>query len=255
MGISSNISSIYTNLLLATIEVLNLPDNLEALDSFQIEDRSDIKESVYLKLKQMIMKREFTPNARIDALEIAQKLGISRTPVRDVLNMLHAEGFINIVPRQGVYVKGIYKKDLIELFQFRQMVELYSLEVGFDNLRKEANRLNEIINSVESLLKNPENYDGNKVMNADISLHKIIVDSTENSRIIDSYVKLNAHVQMARAYYLQDLTRIQLSHKEHLLFIHELISGNKEKSLKYLKEHLDQTLNNLLRIIEIYKVF
>src|SRR5687768_8992609 len=90
-------------------------------DQVPKEGPSDIKEMVYLKLKQMIMKREFTPNERIDPIEISRNLGISRTPVRDALNMLDAEGFITTVPRQGIYVKGIYRKDLIELFEFRKM--------------------------------------------------------------------------------------------------------------------------------------
>lgn len=227
---------------------------LESLHLNQMEDRSDIKEIVYLKLKQMIMKREFTPNERIDAHEIATRLGISRTPVRDALNMLDSEGFITIVPRQGIYVKGIYKKDLIEIFQHRKMIELFSLEVGFNHLTNNVDKLIDILDSVELLLDS-KNYDGNKVMNADISLHKLIVDSTENNRIIESYNSLNAHVQMARAYYLQDLERIKLAHSEHVKIINELIEGNKEKSQFYLEEHLDQTLENLLKIIGIYKVF
>lgn len=215
---------------------------------------SDSKERVYLKLKMMIMKREFTPNERIDADEISRQFGVSRTPVRDALNMLDAEGFITTVPRQGIYVKGIYRKDLIELFEFRKMVELFALDAGFENLGNRADQLLQIMNDVELLLDS-DNYDGTKVMQADIALHKFIVDSTGNSRIIDSYTKLNGHVQMARAYYLQDLHRIQLAHREHAKFIDALVAGNKESAKAHLQEHLDQTLNNLLKIIDIYKVF
>lgn len=224
------------------------------MDANLKEVHSDIKEMVYHKLKQMIMKREFTPNERIDAVEISQTLGVSRTPVRDALNMLDSEGFIKTVPRQGIYVRGIYRKDLIELFEYRKMVELFALEKGFETLHKNAHELTNIMNSVETLL-NSENYDGSKVMSADISLHKFIVDSVENSRITDSYAKLNGHVQMARAYYLQDLQRIQLAHSEHKQFIDELVAGNKAGSKHYLEEHLNQTLNNLLKIIDVYKVF
>jgi DNA-binding GntR family transcriptional regulator len=219
-----------------------------------MEDRSDMKEIVYLKLKQMIMKREFTPNERIDALEIANKLGISRTPVRDALNMLESEGFIRVVPRQGIYVNGIYKKDLIELFEFRKMVELFSLETGFNNVRNNVQSMKDILTSVENSL-NSENYDGHKLMNADINLHKFIVDATENRRIIDSYTNLNGHVQMARAYYLQDFERLRHAHDEHNKIIAGIMEGNKEETVKVLEEHLEHTLSNLLKMIDIYKVF
>lgn len=226
----------------------------ENQESFELKDRSDIKEAVYLHLKRMIMKREFTPNERIDAVELAQKFGISRTPVRDALNMLDAEGFVNTVPRQGIYIKGIYRKDLIELFQFRKMVELFALEQGFDRLRENVDTLWNIINPINTLL-NTEEYDGSKVMDSDIALHKAIVDSTQNDRIIEAYTKSNGHVQMARAYYLQDLQRIQLAHEEHSKLLGEVEKGDKEASKLVLQEHLDQTLNNLLKMIDIYKVF
>ncbi len=231
-----------------------MSDALNSLSSNQMEDRSDMKEIVYSKLKQMIMKREFTPNERIDALEIANKLGISRTPVRDALNMLESEGFIRVVPRQGIYVNGIYKKDLIELFEYRKMVELFAIEIGFDRVRNDIQKLKDILGTVENSLHS-ENVDGQMFMYADINLHKIFVEATHNNRIIDSYTNLNGHVQMARAYYLQDFERLRLAHAEHNKIIAGIIEGNKEVTLKYLEEHLEHTLSNLLKMIDIYKVF
>ncbi|MBP1993704.1 GntR family transcriptional regulator [Paenibacillus eucommiae] len=231
-----------------------MKNNLESLDKEQFMGSTDIKERVYLQLKQMIMRREFTPNERIDAVEIAEKLGISRTPVRDALNMLDGEGFITTVPRQGIYVKGVYKQDLIELFQYREMVELFALEAGFDHLRERVEEAAGIVDDFEKLITS-EQYEGTQVMESDIQLHKLIVESTQNRRIIESYEKVNGHVQMARAYYLQDLQRIHNAHMEHKELLQALKEGDKEKAKRRLKEHLDQTLSNLLAIIDIYKVF
>lgn len=229
-------------------------NNLESLQKEHFVERSDLKEAVYLKLKQMIMKRDFTPNERIDPVEIAERLGISRTPVRDALNMLDAEGFIITVPRQGIYVKGIYRIDLIELFQYREMVELYALEMGFANLQLQVDEIMQVHDQFEKLLS-ADHYEGNQIMEKDIKLHKLIVQSTKNKKIIDSYEHLNAHVQMARAYYLQDLQRMNNAHMEHKKFLDALQAGNKEQTKNQLKAHLDHTLENLLRMIEIYKVF
>lgn len=226
----------------------------EMPDKQWLAGRQDMKEAVYEKLKEMIMKRDFTPNERIDAAEIAEKFGISRTPVRDALNMLDAEGFIKTVPRQGIYVKGIYRQDLIELFQYREMVELFALDTGFESLRGGAKDLSAVVHRFETFLETAS-YDGSQVMDADIQLHKAIVASTRNKVIIDSYDKANGHVQMARAYYLQDLQRIKQAHLEHQSVLHALEEGDKEGAKLQLKRHLEQTLANLLAIIDIYKVF
>ncbi|MCD9023778.1 GntR family transcriptional regulator [Cohnella silvisoli] len=232
-----------------------MPDkNHDTMDKNWLAGRLDMKEAIYEKLKDMIMRRDFTPNERIDAAEIAEKFGISRTPVRDALNMLDAEGFIKTVPRQGIYVKGIYRQDLIELFQYREMVELFALDTGFDALIKDLKDISADIHRFETFLIS-ENYDGYQVMDSDIKLHKTIVASTRNKVIMDYYDKVNGHVQMARAYYLQDLQRIKQAHLEHKSFLQALEEGDKEGAKLHLKQHLEQTLANLLTIIDIYKVF
>lgn len=227
---------------------------LDALDKQALTGRQDLKEAIYDRLKEMFMRRDFTPNERIDAVAIAEKLGVSRTPVRDALNMLDAEGFIKTVPRQGIYVKGIYRQDLIELFQFREMVELYALESGFQTLREQREEIVTIIQQFETAITSTS-YDGVRAMDADIELHKKIVASTGNTIVIDSYDKVNGHVQMVRAYYLQDMQRIKQAHQEHQSFLQALQGGDKEGAKLELKRHLEQTLANLLSIIDIYKVF
>ncbi|GGD60072.1 GntR family transcriptional regulator [Paenibacillus nasutitermitis] len=231
-----------------------MQQNLNALDKNHLSAHQDIKEAVYILLKNMIMKREFTPNERIDSAEIAGRLGISRTPVRDALNMLDAEGFIRTVPRQGIYVKGIYRKDLIELFQYREMVELFAIDAGFDHLQSQSDQILSINRQFEIQL-DPHHYDGNQVMECDIELHRMIVASARNETIEEAYDKLNGHVQMARAYYLQDMLRIQQAHQEHQAFILALKAGDKDAAKAAMKYHLDQTLASLLGIIDIYKVF
>lgn len=231
-----------------------MDNNLEALDKQELAGRQDLKEAIYERLKQMIMRRDFTPNERIDAVAIAEKLGVSRTPVRDALNMLDAEGFIKTVPRQGIYVKGIYRQDLIELFQFREMVELYALESGFQTLLEQREDLIAISHQFEAAIDSTS-YDGVRAMEADIELHKRIVASTGNRIVMDSYDKVNGHVQMVRAYYLQDMQRIKQAHQEHQDFLSALEEGDQEGAKLQLKKHLEETLANLLSIIDIYKVF
>lgn len=233
---------------------MTVRETVHTLNEQSLKSSSDMKEAVYQLLRTMIMKREFTPNERIDAAEIAEKLGISRTPVRDALNMLDAEGFITTVPRKGIYVKGIYKLDLVELFQYREMIELYAIENGFEALTGAADPLVRLLRESEELLRS-EPYDGSQMMDLDMKLHKLIVHSANNSKITESYERLNCHVQMARAYYLQDIGRIKSAHEEHKRVIDAIAVGNKEEARRELKVHLDHTLQGLVRMLDLHKVF
>lgn len=229
----------------------------DAVDKLEPIDQSgsgDMKEQIYLLLKQKIMKREFTPNERLDAYEISRKLGISRTPVRDALNMLDAEGFVKTFSRKGTFVTGLYREDLIELFQYRQMVELFALDLGFSKLRESTDLLQAIIRKWEELT-DQENYDGLHLMDVDVQFHKLIVQAAQNSRIGKSYDAMNCHVQTARGYYLQDMERIRNSDAEHKAVLAMIVQGDKQEAKRLLQLHLNNTLDSLLKLIDVFKVF
>lgn len=219
-----------------------------------IGDRSDeLKEQVYRMLKRMIMKRELTPNERIDANQVATTLNVSRTPVRDALRTLDHEGFIYTIARKGTFVKGIRRDDLIHLFQFREMVELYALELGKDTLFDSVDAMKDTVSGWDGWLA-AEDYNGVQLMDSDARFHKHIVQVTGNARIIEAYDRNNCHVQMARAYYVQDAARILDAHHEHLHLITTLVERDLDGAKTALKLHLDNTLSNLLKIIEVSKV-
>ncbi len=218
-----------------------------------LDKSEDLKEQVYQLLRRMIVKREFTPNERVDANAIAAMLKVSRTPVRDALNMLDREGFIYTIARKGTFVKGIRPEDLVELFQVREMMELYSLELGHEKLFGSIQMMTAIVQNWDRELAQEE-FDGIALMNSDESFHQYIVRQTGNSKIIDAYEQLNCHVQMARAYFAQDIGRLKDAHQEHLSVLKALSDRDEIQAKAALKIHLDNTLRNLLKICEVSKV-
>jgi DNA-binding GntR family transcriptional regulator len=232
-----------------------MTDNLELLlQPSELEHSGDMKEDVYNLLKRMIMKREFTPNERLDAYEIAKQLNTSRTPVRDALNKLDAEGFIKTYPRKGTFVTGIYKQDLIHLFQYREMNELYALDLGFEQLCNQTAKFASEIDKWDGMLKAQE-CEGTLFMESDIIFHKHIVHSTKNPILINLYENVNCHVHIARGYYLQDIRRMMDASQEHKVILNCLLEKNKVGAKSALKKHLDNTLDGLLKMIAIYKIF
>ncbi|MBP1990172.1 GntR family transcriptional regulator [Paenibacillus eucommiae] len=227
---------------------------VDTISSNELGNVGDTKEKIYHVLKRMIMKREFTPNERLDAYEIANKLGVSRTPVRDALNMLDGEGFIKTMPRKGTFVAGIYRDDLVQIFQYREMIELFCLDSGFSNLVQAVPAFEQIIDNWDREIQKKE-YEGSIIMESDVQIHKLIVQSAGNPRIVKSYESLNCHVQTARGYYLQDRERIDASQAEHKAILHAIVHNDKDLASRMLKEHLNQTLNSLIRMIDVFKVF
>ena len=170
------------------------------------------------------------------------------------MNKLDAEGFIKTFPRKGTFVTGIYKQDLIHLFQYREMNELYALELGFEKLCDHTAKFALEIEKWDEML-NASEYEGTLIMESDVIFHKHIVESTENPILINLYENVNCHVHIARGYYLQDATRMQEASQEHKEILNCLITHNKAGAKAALKQHLDNTLDGLLKMIAIYKIF
>lgn len=206
---------------------------------------------VYKILKQKIINRRLTSNEQIDTSKISNELGVSTTPVRDAINMLVSEGFAETIPRKGTFVKGIYESDLIEIFEFRSMIETYSLKLGMHNIDNSI--MQNMINEWDCILE--QGYDELSIIKVDSNLHNYIVESSNNSRIIKAYSQLNCHVQTATGYFRQDANRMIQANNEHREIMYNIIQNDLEGAQSALNNHLNITLNHLLDIIKLVKVF
>ena len=104
--------------------------------SIYMESRN-FKLKAYKYIKEKIISGEFYPNQKLEEIVIAQKLKISRTPVREAVNALKEEDWLNIIPRKGIFVKEITLKDINDIFRVREVIEPIILKLAFRNLEKE----------------------------------------------------------------------------------------------------------------------
>lgn len=220
-------------------------------------NNTNIKEKVYSLLKEMIINREFTPNEPLDAYEIAKSLGISRTPVRDALSMLDSDGFVKTIPRKGTFVAGLYEKDIREIYDARKMVELFTIEKGFTYLKENISELNKIIEKINNIYDSNENEVDNIIQNINLEFHAVIVRSSNNIKIINYYENLIALLGATRTIYnyLPDQERKRYAYRDHIELINFIDKGNLNSAKELLANHIEYTLNHLLKTIKIIKVF
>ena len=88
------------------------------------------KDQVYLELRKRIMAGELLPGTQMSPAELAERYSVSRTPVRDALNMLAQEGLVEIIPRRGYFVSRITVRDVEEIFEMRLILETASAELA-----------------------------------------------------------------------------------------------------------------------------
>jgi DNA-binding GntR family transcriptional regulator len=114
-----------------------------------------IREHAYLYLKKMILDGEFKAGDRLIERELAAKLKISRTPIREALFRLESQGFVKTVPRKGVVLSNISVNEVIEVFTILASLEVLAVKLASQRMDQETK--NELDQKIKELMEIQEN--------------------------------------------------------------------------------------------------
>ena len=205
----------------------------KTVNKYKIKNKKTLNQQVYESLKQMFLDDIFEEGQKLNENDIADALGVSATPVRETFRRLATEGFLEVIPYKGVYVRGFSEKELMEVYECRQALEKLALELAMPNISKEE--INELIEELE------ENIRINDISsNVDMSnkLHNFILEKSENKRLKKLITNLNDVLIRDRNISAGDKIRRMEILEEHLNILNALKEKDLELSKKYLEEHI-----------------
>lgn len=196
-----------------------------------------LKEKAYDELKEMIISGKLKSNERIDEDFLSKSLNVSRTPVREAINKLEQEGWINIVPRKGMFVNNISIKEINDVFQVRNNLEPIILEMAFERIEKEVlkNLKLEFLNFLNKKELSAE--DNIRLDYLDNQLHLLILKNCNNNFIIKMMENVYEHNMRIRNLSIQPKKRRFTATSEHIKIIDAILENNFQKAIKELKNH------------------
>ena len=183
-------------------------------------------DEVYDVLRQAIVSYALKPGERLNIDELAQKLGVSLTPVRNAIQKLSAEGFIEIRSRSGTFVASLSARDVDETFRIRCALECLAAQDGIAALHgKHMNRMKELLKTMRKPVRNAEAQTAHE--SANWEFHQIIVRSSGNRRLVEMYEALNAHIKIARIHSSESswATRVSKEQTEHEAILAAIEAG------------------------------
>ena len=159
----------------------------------------NLAQHVYTALLQAITERKIKPGERLRLHDLAAQLKVSRTPIRDALSRLVAEGVVRPSGRRGLCVTRLTAEELNDLYDLRLMCELYAVEKGFENVTPKLlgeleKRMAEIVNASGS--PNPSDRLAQSL--ADREFHALLLHLARNPRLTELYDRLNIHIHAVR---------------------------------------------------------
>jgi len=201
---------------------------------------------VYDYLLEAIVSNKIPPGAPIVEAEISAELNMSRTPIREALKELEAEGLVHRYPSRGTVVTQITPYDVEEIFSLRIMLETFALHLAWDKITEsELAKVEKLFTELDS------NSSKDDYHHADKSLHSLIIDKAGNRRLKQFLTLLNSQIERFRRIAAIEPTRLDHSKKEHLEIIHLLKSRDLKACEESLRKHLLNVKNSTLEVAKL----
>ena len=203
-----------------------------------------IQSQVYEIIKENIGSGVYQPNQRLQEIEVANELNVSRSPVREAFRELTAEGLLVAYPNKGVYVKEFSQKDFTEIFELRSLLENYSIrKMTMESFGRFQNELDIVCKKMQYAVGI---HDIQIYMEADAEFHQMLVDNCGNALLADTYRRTRTLVNHSIINALRAPERFLGSDMEHAEIIALLKKGEFEKAAEVNEIHLQKTCSALI---------
>lgn len=215
-----------------------------------LNDIPGLSDRAYGAIKDAILMLTIKPGQLVNIGDLADQLGVSRTPVRDALLRLEKEGLVTINPRKGAYATPISVQDVEEIFELRILLESYATRVSAQRLTAQD------IAQLEQFIQQSEDTHrlGEDIQAADTSrqLHDLLIRKACNRRLMVYLNDLDMHYTRIRRFAVSLPGRFETSHLQHQQIVFALRCGDGQKAGQAMSEHLASVRIEVLNHMDLW---
>ena len=214
------------------------------------EEYMPLREVVFLTLRSQILRGELKPGERLMEISLANRLGVSRTPIREAIRKLEHEGLVVMIPRRGAHVAEITQQELKDVLEIRKSLEILAVtkicrcitdrEIG------ELEKAEEIF--ARQVMK--KDSDPAALGEADEQFHEMIYNATHNRRMIQILNNLREQMYRFRMEYLKDKEVRMKIVEEHEAILNAIRRRDEQEAVRLEQEHIDNQYRSIMKSLE-----
>ncbi|MCI6121654.1 GntR family transcriptional regulator [Lachnospiraceae bacterium HCP28S3_F9] len=206
-----------------------------------------LRDVVFNTLRQAILRGELKPGERLMEIQLANKLGVSRTPIREAIRKLELEGLVLMIPRKGAEVADITEKSLRDVLEVRKALEELAVQLTCDKITKE--QIRELEQAAEQFKKTLKSNDITEIAEADVRFHDIIYLATDNQKLILLLNNLREQMYRYRIEYLKRADKYSQLLAEHEEIIRHIEKKQKKEAAEIVCKHIDNQVAAVMDLI------
>ncbi|HEY3423344.1 MAG TPA: GntR family transcriptional regulator [Negativicutes bacterium] len=210
------------------------------LDSYQ-----PLREVVCETLRAAIVEGVLKPGERLMEIQLAEELGVSRTPVREAIRKLELEGFVVMVPRRGTYVADLSIRDVNEVYEVRTALDILAAGLAAERITEEE------LEQMERILVQIGKYieEGNMeaIVDADGQFHDILYQASRNDRLVGIINNLREQLTRFRSISMAYPGRLKNTLEEHSRLVEAIAMRDADLAKRLAAEHMENAEQTLLQ--------
>lgn len=215
--------------------------------TIKLDNYKPLRDLVFSAMREAILSGRLKPGERLMEVQLAEEMGVSRTPVREAIRKLELEGLVVMVPRKGAYVAGLTLKDVAEVFEIRSSLEGLAAALAAERITdEEVIILDKILDDISTA---GEKGDIKTVIKKDMEFHQVLFSASRNDRLAQMINNLKEQIDRFRTQSFSNPIRTKSVLSEHEHILNAIKQGDVENSERLAKEHIYEVEYNVMNIL------
>ncbi len=206
-----------------------------------------LRDVVFNTLREAILKGELKPGERLMELQLAAKLGVSRTPIREAIRMLEQEGLAVTIPRKGAEVARMTEKDMEDVLEIREALDELAAKIACTRMTED--QLKQLETIKETFVESTRSHDVKRIAEADVSFHDVIYEATGNPKLVSMLNNLREQIYRYRVEYLKEEKNYPTLIGEHDAIVEALYARNQDEVVRAMHTHIENQASAVKEII------
>ena len=178
-----------------------------------IEHHQTLREKILETIRESILKGQLKPGEKVAEPELAERFGISRTPIREAFRQLESEGYLTVIPRKGAVVTALSERAVEEFYAIKSILEGYAAQMAAENMsEKDIEKLEQINQKLQELADEGDVKNFFRVHN---EFHEVFIRAAGNEKLLELINQLMMKFNRFRLASLALPGRMEISVKEH----------------------------------------
>lgn len=214
------------------------------LGPIQLDSYQPLREVVCETLRDAVRRGILQPGERLMEIQLAEDLGVSRTPVREAIRKLEMEGYVIMMPRRGTYVADLSIRDINEVFEIRTSLESLASGLAAERINEdELEKLQRLLVEIGAYIKSG---DMEGIVRTDTEFHDLLYQASRNTRLVGIISNLREQLTRFRTTSMSFPGRLKATLEEHRKIVEAIAQGDEKAARKAAEHHMEKSEQTLL---------